>query len=147
MWDLVTVKNSHKLLVEFPIKHAQPRSGVVVNNTILFLQVSGSNPCHGKLFLQHYVTWPLLTWWKCLHVGPWKNLWRFETLYFQKKSYMWDPTEFYDDLGHSIFKIMLTCGTKVGLWRHCRAYGVTNQAWNRECSAALATIMTKVFCH
>jgi hypothetical protein len=35
---------------------------------------------------------------------------------------MWDPTEFYDDLEHSIFKIMLTCGTKVDLlryiWRH-----------------------------
>jgi hypothetical protein len=28
---------------------------------------------------------------------------------------MWDPTEFYDDLEHSIFKIVLTCGTKVGL--------------------------------
>jgi hypothetical protein len=26
---------------------------------------------------------------------------------------MWDPTEFYDNLEHSIFKIMLTCGTKL----------------------------------
>jgi hypothetical protein len=30
---------------------------------------------------------------------------------------MWDPIEFYDDFEHYIFKIMLTCGTKVGLWR------------------------------
>jgi hypothetical protein len=28
---------------------------------------------------------------------------------------MWDPIEFYEDLEHSILKIMLTCGTKVGL--------------------------------
>jgi hypothetical protein len=27
---------------------------------------------------------------------------------------MWDPTEFYDDLEHSVLKIMLTCGTDVG---------------------------------
>jgi hypothetical protein len=30
---------------------------------------------------------------------------------------MWDPTEFYDDLEQSVFSIMLTCGTDVGLWR------------------------------
>jgi hypothetical protein len=56
MWDMVTIKNSHELLVEFPIKLTQPTSGAVVNNTVLFLQVPGSNPCHGKLFLQHFVT-------------------------------------------------------------------------------------------
>jgi hypothetical protein len=38
---------------------------------------------------------------------------------------MWYPTEFYDDLQHSIFKIMLTRGTKVGLWHYYRAYGFT----------------------
>ena len=34
---------------------------------------------------------------------------------FSKNAYMCDPTEFYDDLEHSVFKIMLTCGTDVGL--------------------------------
>jgi hypothetical protein len=33
---------------------------------------------------------------------------------FEKNAYIWDPTEFYDELEH-YFKIMLTCGTKVGL--------------------------------
>jgi hypothetical protein len=28
---------------------------------------------------------------------------------------MWDPTEFYDNKEHSVFKIILTCGTDVGL--------------------------------
>jgi hypothetical protein len=56
-----------------------------------------------------------LTWLKCLHVGPWKILLRLGTLYFRKNAYMWDPTEFYDDLEHFVFKIMLTCGTDVGL--------------------------------
>jgi hypothetical protein len=28
-----------------------------------------------------------------------------------KNAYMWEPIEFFDDLEHSIFKIMLTCGT------------------------------------
>jgi hypothetical protein len=86
-----------------------------------------------------------LTWQKCLHVAPWKILWRLGTLYFRKNAYMWDQTKFYDDLEHSIFKIMLTCGTKVGLWCHCGAYGVTKQSWNSERSATVATIMTKVF--
>jgi hypothetical protein len=60
---------------------------------------------------------------------------------------MWVPGKIYDDLEHSIFekmltcgtqlkfmttwntifKIMLTCGTDVGLWSFCRAYGVTKQ--------------------
>jgi hypothetical protein len=35
--------------------------------------------------------------------------------YFRKNAYMWDPTEIYDDLKHSVFKIMLTRGTDVGL--------------------------------
>jgi hypothetical protein len=61
-----------------------------------------------------------------LHVGLWKILWRIGTLYFRKKiAYMWDPTEFYDDLEQSVFKIMLTCGTDVSLWHFFRAYGVT----------------------
>jgi hypothetical protein len=34
---------------------------------------------------------------------------------FEKNVCMWDPTEFYDDLEHFVFKIMLTCGTNVGL--------------------------------
>jgi hypothetical protein len=34
---------------------------------------------------------------------------------FEKNAYMWDPTEFYDDLEQSVFKIMLKCGTDVGL--------------------------------
>jgi hypothetical protein len=58
---------------------------------------------------------------------------------------MWDPTEFYDDMEHSIFKIMLTCGTKIGLWRYYGAYGVTKQAWNRERSTTVPSVMTKVF--
>ena len=85
MWDLVTVKNSHELLVEFPINVSQLTSGAVVNNTALFLQVPGSNPCHGKLFLQHFVTY----------------------------AYTWDPITIYDDLEHSIFEKMLTCGTQL----------------------------------
>jgi hypothetical protein len=36
--------------------------------------------------------------------------------YFRKNAYMWDPTEFYDNLEQSVFKIILTCGTDVGLW-------------------------------
>jgi hypothetical protein len=49
-------------------------------------------------------------------------MWDLEKFYhdlkhsiFLKKAYMWDPTEFYDDLEDSTFKIMLTCGTKIGL--------------------------------
>jgi hypothetical protein len=34
--------------------------------------------------------------------------------YFQKNTYMWDPSEFYDDLEHYL-KIILTCETNVGL--------------------------------
>jgi hypothetical protein len=30
---------------------------------------------------------------------------------------MWDPTEFYDGLEQSVFKIIVTCGIDVGLWR------------------------------
>jgi hypothetical protein len=76
MWDLVTIKNSHELLVEFPMFLSQPKTGAVVKNTILFLQVLGLNPCHGKLFLQHFVTY----------------------------AYTWDPGTIYDDLEHSILK-------------------------------------------
>jgi hypothetical protein len=85
MWDLVTVKNSHELLLEFLIYLSQPTSGAVVNNTPLFLQVPGSNPCQGKLFLQHLVTY----------------------------AYMWDPRIINDDLEHSIFEKILTCGTQL----------------------------------
>jgi hypothetical protein len=98
MWDLVTVKNSHELLVEFPMYIPQPTTGPVVNNTTLFLHVSGSNPCHGKLFSKTLFRD------LCLHVGPWNNLWWLGTFYFRKKAYMWDPTEFYDDWEHSILK-------------------------------------------
>jgi hypothetical protein len=150
----------------------------VVNNTTLFLQVPGSNPCHGKLFLQHFVTYAYtwnpgtiyddlehsifektltcgtqlnfmatwntpfqnnaymwdqswfmtpLTWRKCLHVGPWKILWRLGTLYFWKKCLHVGPYWILWRLGALCFKIMLTCGTDVGLWRFFRAYGVTTQ--------------------
>ena len=51
-------------------------------------------------------TWNTLFSKKCLHVGPNWILWWLGTLYF---------------------KIMLTCGTDVGLWRFFRAYGVTKQ--------------------
>jgi hypothetical protein len=34
---------------------------------------------------------------------------------FSKKCLHVGPTEFYDDLEHSVFKIMLTCWTDVGL--------------------------------
>jgi hypothetical protein len=57
-------------------------------------QVPGSNSCHGKLFLQHFVTyyytWDselFMTTWntlfskKCLHVGPNWILWRLGTLF------------------------------------------------------------------
>jgi hypothetical protein len=43
------------------------------------------------------------------------NFSQIGTLYFRKNTYMWDASEFYDDLEHSIFKIKLTCGTKVVL--------------------------------
>jgi hypothetical protein len=76
MWDLVTIKNSHELLAEFAMFLSQPMTGAVVNSTILFLQVLGLNPCHGKLFLQHFVT----------------------------NAYTWDPGTIYDDLEHSILK-------------------------------------------
>jgi hypothetical protein len=85
MWDLVTVKNSHELLVEFLNYLSQPRTDAVVNNTTLFLQVPGSNPCHGKLFLQHFMIY----------------------------AYTWDPRTIYDDLEHYIFKKMPTCGTQL----------------------------------
>jgi hypothetical protein len=76
MWDMVIVKNSHELLVEFPMFLSQPTTGVVENSTTLFLQVLGSNPSHGKLFLQHFVTY----------------------------AYTWDPGTIYDDLEYSILK-------------------------------------------
>jgi hypothetical protein len=85
MWDLVTVKNSHELLVEFPMYFSQPTTGAVVNSTTLFLQVPGLNPYHGKLFVQHFVTY----------------------------AYTWDPGTIYDDFEHSIFEKMLTCGTQL----------------------------------
>ena len=40
----------------FLIKLTQPRGGAVVDSAVLFLQVSSSNPCYGKLFLQHFMT-------------------------------------------------------------------------------------------
>jgi hypothetical protein len=45
-------------------------------------------------------TWNTLILNKYLHVGPYTILRRLETLYFQKKTYMWDHSEFYDDLEH-----------------------------------------------
>jgi hypothetical protein len=64
----------------------------------------------------------------CLHVGPWNYLWRLGILYFKiiltcgtkvglwrrwhgENAYMWNPRKIYDDLEHSIFEKMLTCGT------------------------------------
>jgi hypothetical protein len=97
MWDLVTVKNLHELLVEFPIYLSQPTNGEVINNTTLLLQVPGSNPCHGKLFLQHFMTYAYT--------------WDLGTIYddlehsiFENNAYIWDLTEFYDDLEQSILK-------------------------------------------
>jgi hypothetical protein len=91
-------------------------------------------------------------------VGLWR-CWPGENVY------MWDPTKFYDELEHSIFeriltyrtipnfmtswntifKIMLTCGTRVGLWHCCGAYGVTKLAWNRECSVQYQPLWWKSF--
>jgi hypothetical protein len=97
MWDLVTVKNLHELLVEFSMYLSQPTTSAVVNSITLFLQVPGLNPCLGKLFLQHFVTYAYT--------------WDTGTIYddlehsiFEKNAYMWDPTELYDDLEHSILK-------------------------------------------
>jgi hypothetical protein len=58
---------------------------------------------------------------------------------------MWDPTEFYDDLEHSVFK------NNAYMWGQC--WSVTflqslwrqKTAWNSECPATVQTIMTKVF--
>jgi hypothetical protein len=36
---------------------------------------------------------------------------------FEKNAYMWDTTEFYDGFEQIVFKIMLTCGIDVSLWR------------------------------
>jgi hypothetical protein len=97
MWNLVTVKNSHELLVEFPMYFLQPMTGAMVNSTTLFLQVPGSNPCHEKLFLQHFMTYAYM--------------WDPGTIYddlehsiFEKNAYMWDSTKIFDDLEHSILK-------------------------------------------
>jgi hypothetical protein len=82
---MITVKNSHELVVEFPINASQPTSGAGLNSTALFLEVPGLNSCHGKLFLQHLVTY----------------------------AYMWDHGTIHDDLKLSIFEKMLTCGTQL----------------------------------
>jgi hypothetical protein len=58
---------------------------------------------------------------------------------------MWDPTEFYDDLEHSIFKNNADMRDQSWFMTLCRCYGVTKQAWNIECSTTVATIMTEVF--
>jgi hypothetical protein len=76
MWDLVTVKNSHELLVEFPMYLSQPTTGAVVNSTTLFILVLGFNSYHGNLFLQHFVTY----------------------------AYTWHLRTIYDNLEHSIFE-------------------------------------------
>jgi hypothetical protein len=52
---------------------------------------------------------------KMLTCGTLLNFMTTWNTLFSKNAYMWDPTKFYDDLEHSIFKIMLTCGTKVSL--------------------------------
>jgi hypothetical protein len=90
MWDLVTVKNLHELL-EFPINVPQPTSGAVVNSTPLFLQVPGSNACHGKLFFQHFVTYA-----HTLDPGI------LFLQHFVTYAYTWDPGIIYNDLEHSI---------------------------------------------
>jgi hypothetical protein len=79
------VKNSHELLVEFLMYLLQPMTGAVVNSTTLFLQVPGSNPCHGKLFLQHFVTY----------------------------AYTWDPELFMTTWNTLFLKKKLTCGTQL----------------------------------
>jgi hypothetical protein len=84
-------KELHKLLVEFLIYLSQPTSGAVVRSTPLFLQVLGSNSCHGKLFLQHFVTYTY-TW------APGTIYDNLEHSIFKKNAYMWNPKEFYDDL-------------------------------------------------
>jgi hypothetical protein len=40
----------------FLIKLTQPRGGAEVDSVVSFLWVSSSNPCYGKLFLQHLVS-------------------------------------------------------------------------------------------
>jgi hypothetical protein len=52
---------------------------------------------------------------KMLICGTLENFMTTWNTLFSKNAYMWDPTEFYDDLEQSVFKIMLTCGTDVGL--------------------------------
>jgi hypothetical protein len=72
----------------------------------------------------------------------------WNTLFSKKNAYMWDPTEFYDDLEHSIFKIMLTWDQSWfitllrSLWRHKTSI---DQGTIKERSATIATVMTKVF--
>jgi hypothetical protein len=74
-----------------------------------------------------------------------ENLWPLGTLYFQKNAYLWTQLNFMTTW-NTIFKIMLTCGTKVDLWCYCGPYGVTKQACNRERSTTVAIDMTtKVF--
>jgi hypothetical protein len=82
MWDMVTVKILHELLVDVPIYLSQTTSGVVVNSTPLFLHVPDSNPCRGKLFLHHFMTY----------------------------AFMWDPGTIYYDVEHSIIKKCLHVG-------------------------------------
>jgi hypothetical protein len=48
---------------------------------------------------------------KMLTCGTLENFMTTWNTLFLKNAYMWDPTEFYYDLEHSVFKIMLTCGT------------------------------------
>jgi hypothetical protein len=50
-----------------------------------------------------------------LTCGTLKNFMMTWNTLFSKNAYMWDPAEFYDNLEQSVFKIMLTCGTDVGL--------------------------------
>jgi hypothetical protein len=78
---------------------------------------------------------------------------------------MWDLGKFYDDLEHSNFERMLTCGTLLNFvttWntlflKYCLHVGPIldydffqslwhqKMAWNRERSAIVPTVMTKIF--
>jgi hypothetical protein len=70
---------------------SQPMTSAVVNNTTLFHHVLGSNPCYGKLFLQHFVTY----------------------------AYMWDPGTIYDYLNTLFSKKILMYGTQLNFMMTC----------------------------
>jgi hypothetical protein len=83
MWDLVTVKNLHELLAEFPIKVPQPRSGALVNSTAFSFRSLVRTHTMANYFCN--ISWPNLRW-------------------SGENAYMWDPGTIYDYLEHSILK-------------------------------------------